>query len=427
MPSVRRVVSLVALLATVVACRHTAAQVPAATVRPGISVLFDDSIQIIRGKRVGLLTHQGGVDEYRVSDIDRLTDQRARANGVQLVALFAPEHGIRGTEDRVNLASGVDEKTGIVIYSLYGRTTVAPPDSSLRGIDVLLIDMYDLGARPWTYPASMLYTIRAAARNHVPVVILDRPNPVTGSHVAGPIVDSALTNPNDDTPAKHALPTAVYPIPLRHGLTLGELALFFNRELALGADLRVIPAAGWRRAMWFDETGLPWVRPSPNMPSLTSATLYSGMVALEPTNLSVGRGTDSAFQQFGAPWMNASAVVARLTSKNLPGVRFTATEFTPQHPGDSKYGGRTIPGVRIWITDRERFDASLTVATIVWAVGREHPKSLTVQPVGFDRTFGGVGLREALLRGDDPATVLATTQPSIDAFNARVLGLLLYH
>ena len=410
-----------------IAARDAAAQVPAGTVRPGISVLFDDSIHVIRGKRVGLLTNQSGVDEYRVSDIDRLTDERAKANGVQLVALFAPEHGIRGTEDRTNLASGMDEKTGVVIYSLYGRTTTAPADSSLRGIDVLLVDLQDLGARPWTYPASMLYTLRAAARNRVPIVILDRPNPITGTHVEGPIVDSALTNPNDDAPAKHAQPTSIYPIPLRHGLTMGEMALFYNRELALGADLRVIPAAGWRRSMWFDETGLPWVRPSPNMPSLTSATLYPGMVTLEPTNLSVGRGTDSAFQRFGAPWMNASAVAARLAGKNLPGVRFTPEEFTPHNPGDRKYGGRTIPGVRIWITDREQFDATLTAAAIVWAVGREHPGSLTVQPVGYDRTFGGLGLREALLRGDDPATVLASTRRSVDAFNANVQAVLLYH
>ena len=242
------------------------------TVRPGISVLLTDSLHLIRGKRVGLLTHQCGIDEKGISDIDRLTDVAAQAAGVRLVALFAPEHGIRGTEDRVNIASGVDERTGVVVHSLYGRTTFGPPDSTLRGVDVLLVDLQDLGARPWTFPAAMVYALRSAARNGVPVLVLDRPNPITGTHVEGPIVDSALTNGEDDAPARHAQPTSIFPIPLRHGMTMGELARFYNDVLRIKATLTVIPAAGWRRSQWFDQTGLPWVRPSPNMPSLTSAT-----------------------------------------------------------------------------------------------------------------------------------------------------------
>ena len=286
-------------------------------VRPGISVLMTDSLHLVRGKRVALLTNQSGIDERGVSDIDRLVDATARSAGVTLVALFAPEHGIRGTEDRTNLASGVDEKTGVVVHSLYGRTTTAPADSALRGVEVLLVDLQDLGARPWTFPASMVYTMRAAARNRIPMLLLDRPNPITGTHVEGPIVDSALTNGDDDTPARHAQPTAVFPIPVRHGLTMGELARFYNDALHINAALTVIPAAGWTRRQWFDETRLPWVRPSPNMPSLTSATFYPGMVSLEPTNLSVGRGTDSAFQLFG------------ISDSLCPGSRNRAPERSP--------------------------------------------------------------------------------------------------
>ena len=395
-------------------------------VRPGISVLMTDSVHLVRDKRVALLTNQSGIDEMGVSDIDRLADAAAKTAGVRLVALFAPEHGIRGTEDRTNIAGGVDEKTGVVIHSLYGRTTTAPPDSTLRGVDVLLVDLQDLGARPWTYPAAMLYTLRAAARNRVPMLLLDRPNPITGTHVEGPIVDSVLTNAEDDTPAKHAQPTSIFPIPLRHGLTMGEMARFYNDALHIGAQLTVIPAAGWRRSQWFDQTGLPWVRPSPNMPSITSATFYAGIVILETTNLSVGRGTDSAFQHFGAPWLHASVVASRLTALDLPGIRFGTETFTPVKPGDNKYNGREIPGVHMWITDREAFDATLTAAAIIWAVGREHPDSLKVRDVGFDRTFGGVGLREALLRGEHPATVLARTRDEVAAFRQRLAPYLLY-
>ena len=395
-------------------------------VRPGISVLMTDSVHLVRGKRVALLTNQSGMDEHGISDIDRLVDGTARSAGVKLVALFAPEHGIRGTEDRTNIAGGVDAKSGVVVHSLYGRTTTAPPDSTLRNVDVLLVDLQDLGARPWTFPASMVYTMRAAARNHLPMLLLDRPNPISGSHVEGPIVDLALTNGEDDAPGRHAQPTSIYPIPLRHGLSMGELARFYNDALHIGAMLTVIPTAGWTRDQWFDQTRLPWVKPSPNMPSITSATFYPGMVALEPTNLSVGRGTDSAFQIFGAPWMHAAAVAARLTALDLPGITFAVEEFTPVNPGDRKYGARVCQGVRMRITDREAFRSTLVAAAIVWAVARENPDSLKVRTEGFDRTFGGVGLREALLAGESPRVVLARTDAAVAAFRERVAPYLLY-
>ena len=305
----------------------------------------------IRGKRIALITNQTGVDAAGVSDIDLLNGAAARAAGVTLVKLFSPEHGIRGTEDRENLESGIDQRSGLAVHSLYTVTAIAPPDSLLRDIDALVFDLQDIGVRTWTYVGSMIYAMRAAARRQLPIVVLDRPNPLTGDHVDGPMLDTGLANANEHTPQRSAKPYALYPFPLRHGMTMGEMALFYNSVLGINAPLRVVPMSGWRRSMWFDETGLPWVRPSPNLPTLASALVYPSLVAFEGSNLSVGRGTSDAFQRFGAPWLDAKHVVSLLNEMRLGGVRFVVDSFTPQNPGDQKYGGKRIPGVRI---DRDR-------------------------------------------------------------------------
>mgnify|MGYP001545044429 CR=1 FL=1 len=280
------VASLVFVIACVGGMPSAHARQGAGHVKPGITVLLADSAALIDGKRVGLLTNQSGVNEKGTSDIDLISSrQKTRAgSGPTLTALFSPEHGIRGTEDRTNLSNGRDERTGVPVYSLYGATTVAPPDSALKSIDVLLIDLQDLGARPWTYVATMVYAMRAAAQAHVPVVVLDRPNPITGSHVEGPVLDSSFAYAGTHSAERAAQPTALYPIPMRHGLTMGELARFYNDVLGLHAQLHVIPADGWRRDDWFDQTGLPWIKPSPNMPNLKSAELYPAIVVLEATN-----------------------------------------------------------------------------------------------------------------------------------------------
>jgi uncharacterized protein YbbC (DUF1343 family) len=204
----------------------------AARVRPGISVLLTDSIGIIRGRRVGLLTNQTGIDENGVSDIERLRSDAARAAGVQLVTLFSPEHGIRGTEDREDLASGIDEASGLIVHSLYGRQTIGPPDSTLRGLDVLVVDLQDIGTRTWTYVGSIIYSMRAAARHQLPIVVLDRPNPLGGVRADGPLLDPSIANADDPTPTRPGKAYALYPAPLRHGMTMGELARFFNATLA---------------------------------------------------------------------------------------------------------------------------------------------------------------------------------------------------
>ncbi len=399
---------------------------PTGGVRPGISVLLADSLHLIRGRTIGLLTNQTGVDEHGDSDIELLRGDRARAAGVRLTTLFSPEHGIRGTEDRTNLASGIDERSGLVVNSLYTSTTIAPPDSTLRGIDALVVDLQDIGTRTWTYVGSMLYTMHAAARHHIPVIVLDRPDPLTGVAINGPLLDPSLANPEENTATRPARAYALYPAPLRHGMTMGELALFFNSVLHIGADLHVVPAAGWHRSQWFDETGLPWVRPSPNLPTLASATIYPALVAFEGTNVSVGRGTPDAFQRFGAPWMRADSVVTLLNGRHLPGVRFERSDFTPNSPGDGKYAGRLIPGVKIVLTDRDRYHAGRTGAAVLWALGRTSRDSLVVRASTFDERFGRPAMREALLRGEDPDAVVARDDEAVAAWRRRVAPFLLY-
>lgn len=398
-----------------------------AAVRPGITVLLDDSVHLVRGRRVALLTNQSGIDERGVTDIDLLSsDPRATAAAVRLVTLFSPEHGIRGTEDRENLASGIDEKTRLPIHSLYGAGTSAFPDSVLRGVEVLVFDLPEVGTRTWTYVGNLVYALRAVKRNGIPLVVLDRPAPITGEHREGPMLDTALANPEEPTAQRPGTAYALWPFPLRHGMTMAELARFFNAELGIGADLRVVPMAGWRRAMWFDETGLPWVKPSPSIHSPTSALLYPALVPLEGTNVSVGRGTDLAFQRFGASWLDATRVAAMLEERDLAGVRFQAERFTPVEPGDRKFAGREIPGVRIVVTDRNRVNAGRIGAAVLWALARTAPDSLVVTPRTVDLRLGSSAARVALLAGQDPDEVIDRTVPEVVAFSQRARRYFLY-
>ena len=397
-----------------------------ARVKPGITVLLKDSIQLIRGKRIGLLTNQTGIDEDGNSDIDLLTDKKSRAVKVSLVQLFSPEHGLRGTEDRENIASGIDAKSGLPVYSLYGQQTMAPPDSILRNLDALVFDLQDIGTRTWTYVGAMVYSMRAAARAHKPIIVLDRPNPITGYIIEGPVLDSSLANPEDPAPGRPGQAFALWPIPLRHGMTIGELALYYNDVLKIRADLHVIPMQGWRRDVWFDLTGLPWVKPSPNMPSLQSAMLYPGLVAFESTNLSVGRGMPDAFQRVGAPWLNAAATVAILRDREIPGVRFYVESFTPVAPSDGKYSGQTIPGIRILVFNRSALQAVRVGATLLWAINMTAGSKLTIDNRGFDLRFGSPRVREALLRGEDPDVLIDREYKSAYAFRERTRQYLIY-
>lgn len=413
------------------ACVHVSQREPPAVqagrIDPGITVLLEDSVAVIRGKRLGLLTNQTGVDRSGRSDIDLLrSDRRAVAAGAHVVALFTPEHGLRGDVDRTGIASGPDARTGLPVYSLYGATAEAPPDSALAGLDALVIDLQDVGTRTWTYVGTMVYAMRAAARHRLPVIVLDRPNPLRGDRVEGPMLDAAIADADTSLPGHPARPYALYPMPLRHGLTMGELARLYDDVLHLDADLHVIPARGWRRALWFDQTRLPWVRPSPNLPTLRSTLLYPAIVAFEASNLSVGRGTDTPFQWIGAPWLDPRRVIALLRDCDLAGVRFVAESFRPVQPTDGKYAGQSIPAIGVRVIDRNRIQVGRVGAALLWAIAKAHPDSLRLDTLGFDLRFGSPAARRALMRGDDPDGVIDAQLAAVIAFQQRSRRYILY-
>src|SRR5437016_6891449 len=310
-----------------------------AQVRPGIEVLLADSAHLIAGKRVGLLSNNTGVDHLGRRDVDLLRT----APGARLTVLFSPEHGFLGKEDRSGLPDSRDSATGLPIYSLYGGSRTAAR-AAVDSVDVLLIDLQDIGARYYTYIATTVQLMRDATRAGKRVIVLDRPDPVGGTAVQGNVraragdPDSAFSG--------------FMPVPMRYGMTLGELARLANDALAIGADLGVVPAAGWNRTMSYDQTGLPWVKPSPNMPEIESALLYPGTCLFEGTNVSVGRGTATAFQVLGASWFDPDSVIQRLDKSALVGVDVERTTFTPMAPTDGKYAGVALEGLEPHVLDR---------------------------------------------------------------------------
>jgi uncharacterized protein YbbC (DUF1343 family) len=378
-------------------------------VRPGIDVLLTDSVAVVRDRRVGLVTNQAGVDAQGISDVARL-----QAAGVRLVALFSPEHGFRGAaEPGAAVASSIDSATGLPIYSLYGRST-APTDTMLAGIDLLLVDLQDAGARYYTYLFTTVEVMRAAAGRRVPVVVLDRPDPIGGA-VQGNVLDPA-----------YRTPVGLLAVPMRYGMTLGELARLAKADLGLTTDLRVVPVVGWRRATSLDGTGLPFIPPSPNLRSLEALYHYPGTCLFEGTNLSVGRGTDAAFMQVGAPWLDTAAVLGRIRGSHLPGVRFRGVTFTPRAPGDGKYADTVVAGIRLELTDRERYDPTATAVHLLAAVRSASGDRFGWIPKHFDRLAGGPALREALDAGTDPTSIVAGWAGGIRHFLERRRPLLLY-
>jgi uncharacterized protein YbbC (DUF1343 family) len=400
---------------------------PATRVRAGITGLLKDSIHLIAGKRVGLFTNQTGVNEKGRSDIDLLVnDPRAKSSKVSLVVVFSPEHGLEGTEDRPNVPGGVYKLTGTPVYSLYGRGTMAPPDSILQNLDVIVYDLQDIGTRTWTYVAGMVYAMQAAAKNHKKMVVLDKPNPITGYIVEGPLLDSAIYLKYHPTNGPSTSDVAIFPMPMRHGMTIGEMALMFKDQLNIPVDLSIVPLKGWERDLWYDRTDLPWVKPSPNMPTLQSAMTYPGTVMFEATNLSVGRGTEAAFQLIGAPWLHNTEVVKILRDREMRGVRFTAETMHPVNPTDNKYPNQSIPGIRITVTNRSSFQAVRTGAALLWAINKTSPDSLRVNAASFDRLLGSPSMREALMRGEDPDRLADRQFQAVYDFRERTRRYLLY-
>jgi uncharacterized protein YbbC (DUF1343 family) len=323
-------------------------------VRTGLDVLVADSFSELQGKKVGLITNQTGVDRAGRRNVDLMVKA-----GVNVVALFSPEHGVAGVEDRPGIADTKDPSTGLTVFSLYGATNRPTPEM-LAGIDTLVFDIQDVGARFYTYESTMLYAMQEAAKAKIGFYVLDRPNPITGIHVEGPMLDES----NESF-------VGAFPLPLRHGLTMGELARMENAELALGADLHVIAMTNWKRDQWFDYTEEPWRNPSPNIRNLNEAILYPALAMIEySTNYSVGRGTDAPFEQIGADWIDGVRLASYLTARGIPGVRFHAVEFTPT---SSNFAGRKVQGIGIELTDRDAFSATKLGIELALALGKLYP------------------------------------------------------
>jgi uncharacterized protein YbbC (DUF1343 family) len=382
----------------------------AAGVRPGIEVFLDDVPPRLRGKRVGLITNHAAVDRAKTPDIDLI----ARHEDLKLVALFAAEHGIRGDAAAgATIDDDRDQKTGVPIHSLYKAEDRGPTPEMLEDLDVLIYDLPEVGGRTWTYVSTMALSMQAAAKKGIPFVVLDRPNPIGGDVVEGALLEPAFKSF-----------VGMYPIPARHGMTVGELATFFNRQFGIGVDLIVVPAADWRRSQWFVDTGLPWMNPSPNLRSPAALNSYPGTVYFEGTNLTEGRGTDRPFEQIGASWLDAPAVVQVMNGKGLPGIRFEAITMAVAGTA-AKFKGQTIPAIRFAVADREKYRPVRTALLLIDEIRRRHPDHFAWGP-SIDRLTGTDKVRLAIDSGRLPE-LLDRWDREAAAFVESRKPFLLYH
>lgn len=377
-----------------------------AQVQTGLDVLASQNFAPLQGKRIGLITNHTGRSHDGKRNIDLMV-----AAGLKVVAIFTPEHGLAGKEDQPNVSNTKDDATGIPVISLYNGPRRRLTPEMLANIDALVYDIQDVGARFYTYSCTLISSLEEAAKKHTPFILLDRPNPVTGVHVEGPILDRDLESF-----------VGCCEIPLRHGLTFGELAAMVNGERKLGADLHVIPMQNWARGDWFDSSGLTWIDPSPNMRSLNAATLYPGLAMLEAsTNYSVGRGTDAPFEQIGADWIDSRQLASFLNGRFIPGVRVYATHFRPE---SSNFKGQWISGVRFVITDRNAFDSVRLGLEVAYALDKLYPGRISLETNRF--LIGNHAVLDALRKDIDPKTILENLEPSLTEFVARREKYLLY-
>jgi len=367
-----------------------------AATRSGLDVLAERNFQPLEGKRVGLITNQTGVDRLGRRNVDLM-----RSAGISIAALFSPEHGFGGREDQPEVHDATDAATGIRIFSLYGATPRPTPEM-LRGVDALVFDIQDIGARFYTYETTLAYAMEAAAQAGIPFYVLDRPNPITGTHVEGPLLDADRTSFVGYMPG----------LPVRHGMTIGELARFVNGEKKIGAALTVIPVEDWRRGDWFDSTNLPWINPSPNMRSLNAALLYPGLCLLEAAkNFSVGRGTDAPFEQVGADFIGGRELAAWLNSRQIPGVRAYPTSFTPT---ESNSRGVRIEGVRFQVTNRELFDSTRLGLELAAAIEKFYPGKIDFSVCR--NLIGSDDVVHQLAAGEDARTIQQSFSDAVAGF-----------
>jgi uncharacterized protein YbbC (DUF1343 family) len=431
-----RIISLLAVL--LAGCSSMSTQKPTAThppVKLGVEVLFEKHADLVRGKHVGLITNPTGLDSHLDSIIDRFRSEP----GVTLVALYGPEHGVRGNAQAGEYVSFYyDEQLKLPVFSLYGQTHKPPADmmtnideymrsfdtkhegkqvaaGMMQSVDVMVFDLQDVGTRVYTYIATMAYAMQAAADAKIPFIVLDRPNPINGIAMEGPILEYP----------KHSSFIGLYPIPLRHGMTAGELARLFNDKfLTNKVNLTVVPMENWSRDEWFDQTSLPWVMPSPNLPTPESAAVYPGQVIIEGTNLSEGRGTTKPFELFGAPWIDGFVLSKKLNDLDLPGVKFREVWFTPTF---SKFSGQQCGGCQLHVTDRNAYRPIATTLAILSVIKKEYGTKLEFHAEYFDKVLGTSSVREALERGEPVNKIVAGFQPGLDSFAKLRASYLLYH
>jgi uncharacterized protein YbbC (DUF1343 family) len=372
----------------------------------GLDVLEAQKFAPFAGKRIGLITNQSGLNREGKRNIDLM-----KLAGVQIGAIFSPEHGFLGKEDRPGIQDTEDAATGIKVLSLYGATT-RPTAEMLKGIDALVFDIQDVGVRFYTFETTMAYGLEAAAKAGIPYYVLDRPNPITGTRIEGPMMDAANTSFVGYLAGE----------PVRHGMTMGELAKYFNAENNLGANLTVIPMQDWQRGDWLDSANLTWVNPSPNMRSLNAAMLYPGLCLMEyAKNFSMGRGTDAPFEQVGADFIGGRELAAYLNQRQVPGVRAYATRFTP---AESNFKGVRIEGVRFVITNRELLDATRLGLELAVAVQKLYPGKIDF--AGSKRLIGSDDTIRRIVAAEDPRTIQASFQEALDAFAEKRAKYLLY-
>jgi uncharacterized protein YbbC (DUF1343 family) len=362
--------------------------------RTGLDVLAEQKFALLSGKRVGLITNQTGLDRTGRRNVDMM-----RQAGITVAALFSPEHGIAGREDRPAIPDTTD--AGIPVFSLYGNT-LRPTPEMLQGVDALVFDIQDVGVRFYTYETTMAYAMEAAAKAGIPYYLLDRPNPITGTRVEGPLLDAGATS----------FVGYWAGMPVRHGMTMGELAKLFNAENSIGAALTVVAMEDWHRGDWLDATGVPWVNPSPNMRSLNAAMLYPGLCLMEfAKNYSVGRGTDAPFEQIGADFIGGRELAAYLNQRQIPGVRAYATSFTPT---ESNFRGTRIEGVRFEIVNRELLDATRLGLELAGAIQKLYPGKIDWTPA--KRLMGSADVVKRIEAGEDPRAIQQSFQDAVAGF-----------
>jgi len=389
-------------------------------VKIGAEILIEKHLDLIKGKKIGIVTNHTGI----LPDGRHIVDVLNEIEGVKIVALFGPEHGIRGeVPDGKSISHGVDTKTGIPVFSLYGEVK-KPTEEMLKDIDILIFDIQDVGARFYTYISTMSYCMEACAETGKKFIVLDRPNPIRGVYVDGPILEPRFKSF-----------VGLHPIPVAHGMTVGELAKMFNDEgwleNGVKADLTVVKMENYSRRMWFDQTGLPWVKPSPNMMTLKTAIVYTATCFIEGTNVSEGRGTQHPFEWIGAPWIDGEKLAKELNYYKLPGVKFEPISFTPTDiekvTVDPKYEGEKCGGVYLNVYDREKFEPVKVGVYILYALKKLYPDKFKWRTAGQDRLWGTDKVRLMIDEGKKPDEIIKTWEDDVKKFLSIRQKYLLYN